>query len=175
MQMLQRRNKDRVVCQDVSWLCADKEELTDYSPPRSSSESLKYPESLGSTRTAESAADPPGRPSKELRGEPRVDLWAALRFEWCIETWRAVVTGRNPLLSSTLCRCIMDGGMYEFPLLREEAEPEGGESIVADERLAIELELIVEEATATERGGKPELESEVNGVTCEGFEGICGR
>lgn len=69
----------------------------------------------------------------------------------------------------------MDGGMYEFPLLREEAKPEGGESTVADERLAIELELIVEEATATERGGKPELESEVNGVTCEGFEGICGR
>jgi hypothetical protein len=96
MQMLQKRNKDRVVCQDVSWLCADKEEITDYRPPRSSSESLKHPESLGPTRTAESAVDPSGRPSKELRGEPPVDLWAALRFEWCIETWRAVVTGRNP-------------------------------------------------------------------------------
>lgn len=48
----------------------------------------------------------------------------------------------------------MDGGMYELPLLREEAEPEGGESIVADERLAVELELIMEETTATEKVAK---------------------
>jgi hypothetical protein len=58
------------------------------------------------------------------------------------------------ILSTSSCRCIMIEGMDELALLLEEVKLEDGESLVTDGRLAVEFELMVGEATATNEVAK---------------------